>query len=185
MATSNLLILTFSIRCVHTLSLTPDVPFDIHAPMPRKEIINGIFFLEQSVSEIPNNVITRYGLFYGPGTWYDYNGFRAEEIRHKRISATEGVTSFILVEDAANAAFFALDWASGPVNIVDGDPNKGADWLPVYADAIGSPPPDIQSGRNAWERGASNDKARKSYGWEPKYPIWRTGFAESLKPLLR
>jgi nucleoside-diphosphate-sugar epimerase len=29
-------------------------------------------------------------------------------------------------------------------------------------------------------RGASNDKAKRELGWQPRYPSWRQGFAEGL-----
>jgi nucleoside-diphosphate-sugar epimerase len=29
-------------------------------------------------------------------------------------------------------------------------------------------------------RGASNEKARRELGWEPRYPSWRAGFREAL-----
>jgi 2-alkyl-3-oxoalkanoate reductase len=29
-------------------------------------------------------------------------------------------------------------------------------------------------------RGASNAKAKRELGWEPRYPSWRKGFAEGL-----
>jgi len=153
-----------------------EVPLDILSPMPRKRMIDSINVLERTVAEIPHHVIVRYGIFYGPGTWYDHNGFMAEEVRGRKVPATEGVTSFIHVEDAANAALLALDWPSGTVNIVDDEPARGIEWLPVYADALGALNPDVQHGSNRGERGASNAKARNHYGWRPIYPTWRTGW---------
>ena len=158
-----------------------DVPLDVLASEPRKTTIDGIVALEETVAEMPNHVILRYGMFYGPGTWYDHGGFMAERVLQKKIPATEGITSFLHVEDAANAALLALRWPSGPVNLVDDEPAKGLDWLPVYAEALGAPAPDALTNRNGWERGASNAKARQEYGWEPIYPTWRTGFARSFE----
>lgn len=155
-------------------------PLDLQAPMPRKRLIESIRTLEQTVAEIPDSIILRYGMFYGPDTWYVHNGFMAERILHKEVPATEGVTSFVHVEDAANAVLLALDWPAGPVNIVDDEPAKGTEWLPVYAYALGAPMPDIEPHTNRGERGASNDKARRKYGWKPLYPSWRNGFAQSL-----
>jgi len=160
---------------------TEEVPLDIDAPMPRKRTIDGIVALERAVAKVPNHVILRYGIFYGKGTWYDCNGFMAEEIRQKRIPATEGVTSFLHVEDAANAAVLALNWPSGPVNIVDDKPAKGTEWLSLYANAIGAPLPNFESCSQDWERGASNLKARSSYGWTPLYPTWKAGLTLGLR----
>jgi nucleoside-diphosphate-sugar epimerase len=30
-------------------------------------------------------------------------------------------------------------------------------------------------------RGATNDKAKRELGWEPRYPSWRQGFKEGLR----
>jgi nucleoside-diphosphate-sugar epimerase len=153
---------------------------DIHAAMPRKTTIDGVAALEQAVSEMPSYVILRYGMLYGPDTWYDANGLIADRVRRRQMPATEGVTSFLHVEDAAQAAALALDWPDGIVNIVDDEPAAGTEWLPYYAALLGAPAPDLQSGRNGWERGASNAKARREYGWTPLYSSWRSGFVLSV-----
>lgn len=164
------------------LPASEEVALDLHSPMPRKNLIDSVDVLERAVAEIPHHVILRYGIFYGQGTFYDHDGFTAEEIRSQQVTATNEVTSFLHVEDAAHAALLALDWPSGPVNIVDDAPARGIKWLPVYAHALGAPKPetDFQPGRTGWARGASNAKARKQYGWKPIYPTWRTGFSQSL-----
>ncbi len=155
---------------------TEDVPLDVDASQPRRTTIGGIMALERAVAEIPEWIILRYGTLYGPGTWYDRDGTIAERVRRKEMIATEGVSSFLHVEDAARAALLALEWPSGPVNIVDDEPASGSLWLPAYASAIGAPSPTIQAGSNRGERGASNEKARIQYGWTPLYPSWRDGF---------
>lgn len=160
---------------------TESVPLDIHASMPRKMTIDGIETLERAVAEIPNHVILRYGMLYGPGTWYHFNGSVAEQVINHKLPATDGVISFLHVKDAAHAAMMALDWPTGPVNIVDDEPVSGTHWLPVYADALQAPVPEYQPGSNIWERGASNVKARSDYGWVPFYPSWRSGFTQSLR----
>lgn len=162
------------------LPASEDVPLDVSAPMPRKRTVDSVIALEQVVAEIPNHVILRYGMLYGPGTWYDHEGFMAQQVHLKQVPATEGITSFLHVEDAANTAHLALNWPSGPVNIVDDEPAKGTQWLPVYAQALGAPAPDVQPGKDPGERGASNAKARNDYSWKPLFPTWETGFAHSL-----
>ncbi|MGF9966461.1 NAD-dependent epimerase/dehydratase family protein [Bacillus rhizoplanae] len=153
---------------------------DFAAPLPRKTTIEGIMALEEKVSQIPEFVILRYGTLYGPGTWYAIDGIIADQVRRKEIAATEGVASFVHVDDAARAAVLALEWPSGPVNIVDDNPAPGNVWLPVYASTIGAPQPLRQAGNNRGERGASNKKARKEYGWEPIHPSWSNGFKHHL-----
>ena len=164
---------------------TEEVALDVSASMPRKRLVESISSLERTVCEIPEHVILRYGAFYGQGTFYHHDGFMAQEVRARNVPATEGVTSFLHVEDAASAALLALEWPKGPVNIVDDEPTHGIEWLPVYADALRAPRPNIQLGYEAWERGASNSKARNEYGWKPMYPTWRTGLPRSLESSLR
>ncbi|PFM61527.1 dTDP-glucose 4,6-dehydratase [Bacillus cereus] len=157
-------------------------PLDFYAPMPRQVTINGIAKLEETVSELPEAVILRYGKLYGPGTWYAENGVFANQVRNNEIIATDGMSSFIHVEDAARAAVLALDWPSGIVNIVDDSPVTSKEWLPIYAAAIEAPEPKVQVWKNSWERGASNNKARKEYGWKPLFPSWSEWF-KNLKSM--
>lgn len=151
---------------------TEDVPLDVCASVPRKQLVASIRTLEFTVKEMPHYVILRYGAFYGPDTFYANDGFVAHQIRQKQIPATDAITSFIHVNDAASATVLALGWPSGVFNIVDDEPVRGIDWIPAYAEASGAPLPDIRSGREGWERGASNAKARQ-YGWKPAYPTWK------------
>ncbi|GIO15221.1 dTDP-glucose 4,6-dehydratase [Cohnella xylanilytica] len=157
-----------------------ETPLDVSAPPPRSTTIEGIVAMERAAAEIPDHVILRYGMFYGPGTWYERGGFMAEQVRLGQLPAAGGVTSFLHVEDAARAAVLALKWPSGAVNVVDDEPAAGAEWLPEYARLLGAPAPAAGPDGAPWERGASNAKARREFGWEPLYPTWRTGFAEAL-----
>jgi nucleoside-diphosphate-sugar epimerase len=99
--------------------------------------------------------------------------------------------SFIHLEDAAAATVLALEH-DGPAiyNIVDDEPAPVREWLPVLAKSVGGKPPRhfpkwlarafagkaaVVMGTAA--RGASNAKAKRELGWEPRYPSWRAGFA--------
>lgn len=159
---------------------TEEETLDITAPFPRKTTIEGIMALEEKVSQMPEFVILRSRTLYGPGTWYAKDGMIANQVRLQEMAATDGVVSFLHVEDAARAALLALDWPTGPINIVDNHPAPGNDWLPVYASAIGAPQPSFQVGSNRGERDASNAKARKEYGWEPIHSSWFKGFQNHL-----
>lgn len=159
---------------------TENIPLDLNAPEPRVKMVEAVASLEQAVAALPEYVILRYGMFYGPGTWYERTGHIAEQVLRKEMPATDGIRSFIHVEDAANAAVLALGWPSGPVNIVDDEPASAAQWLPIYARALGAPEPEYIPGIERGERGASNSRARVEYGWEPTFPTWRTGFSRSL-----
>ncbi len=156
-----------------------DELLDLEAPDVRGRAVAAVQSLEQAVAEMPIGVVLRYGLFYGPGTWYSRNGLTSEQIQRGEVEATDGITSFVHVADAAQAALQALDWPAGPVNIVDDVPAKRTEWVPEYARLIGAPAPPIKPGVAAWERGATNVKARR-LGWRPRYANWREGFRAEL-----
>lgn len=147
---------------------------DYEAPAPRKISVDGVIAMEQAASDMPHSVILRYGALYGPDTFYDHHtGIFTSKVKQGLVPATDGVTSFLHVEDAARAALLALDWPDGPVNIVDDEPAAGKVWLPLFADSLGAPVPAVEDGMNRGERGASNAKAKQQYGWNPQYPSWR------------
>jgi nucleoside-diphosphate-sugar epimerase len=159
------------------------VPLDIGAAQPRRGMVDGTLALEETAGEMDAAVLLRYGILYGPGTWYAPGGAVAAALAGDQtarfigsIEADLSVMSFLHVADAARAAVAALDWPSGPVNIVDDEPATAREWLPVLATALGVPAPEAKSGRQSWARGASNELAR-SRGWRPRHATWRTGFA--------
>ena len=132
----------------------------------------------------------RYGMLYGPGTYYDRRGSTAADIVAARVPLVEGATgmySWLHVEDAASAAVAALErGAPGIYNIVDDEPAPQPEWLPVLAQALRAAPPAPLEAPPApdnpamWQRGASNAKAKRELGWRPRYGSWREGFAASL-----
>jgi 2-alkyl-3-oxoalkanoate reductase len=143
------------------------------------------------------SLVLRYGQFYGPGTYFASDGHLGEEVRKRRfpiVGAGTGVFSFIAVEDAAGATVAALQsGAAGIYNVCDDEPAPLHEWLPIYAEALGAKPPRrvpawlaaLVAGRAVAQqaielRGASNAKAKRELGWEPRYPSWRQGFREAL-----
>jgi nucleoside-diphosphate-sugar epimerase len=141
-------------------------------------------------------LVMRYGWFYGPGTYYAPGGSIAEMVRKRRfpiISGTDGLFSFVHVDDAAGATVAACEGGpEGVYNVVDDDPATIVEWLPVYAEALGAKRPwrvpgfigRLFGGTAAQMaiglRGAHNEKAKRELGWEPRYPSWRQGFHEAL-----
>jgi nucleoside-diphosphate-sugar epimerase len=142
---------------------------------PLRAGLRGVPELESAVAELPEWVVLRYGLFYGPGTWYFPEGAMAERARAGELVADESVTSFVHVDDAAAAAVAAFDWPSGPVNICDDEPAAARTWVPVFCDAVHAPPPPRAATRSPGSRGANNHRAR-SRGWLPAVPSWWEGF---------
>jgi len=110
-----------------------------------------------------------------------------------------GVWSFTHVDDAAAATALAVEQSrAGVYNIVDDEPAEVSQWLPELARALGAKPPlhmpawlgrllmgDTGMAMMSRVRGASNAKAKSTFGWRPIYPSWRIGFREGLSNAAR
>jgi nucleoside-diphosphate-sugar epimerase len=148
--------------------------------------------LEEAVTgaEWTEGIILRYGGFYGPGTSLAADGEHAELIRKRKFPVVgdgAGVWSFVQIEDAAEATVAALTHGRrGIYNVVDDEPAPVAEWLPVVANGLGAKPPRhvprwlgrLLAGEAAVVmmteiRGASNAKAKRELGWQPRHPSWR------------
>jgi len=150
--------------------------------------------LERAVTgaDRTEGIVLRYGGFYGPGTSIAGDGEVVDLIRKRKLPVVgdvSGVWSFIHVEDAVEATAIAVErGAPGIYNVVDDDPAPVAEWLPAAAEAIGAPPPrrvprflgrmlagEVAAVMTTEVRGASNTKARRELGWEPRRESWRQG----------
>jgi nucleoside-diphosphate-sugar epimerase len=150
---------------------TEDTP--LRADMP------GVPQLEAAVRELPEWVVLRYGLLYGPETWYAQDGLMAARARAGELAVDDDITSFVHVDDAAAAALEALTWPTGATNVCDDEPAPGRAWVPAFCRAVGAPPPPtsaVAGPRTGWARGADNRRAH-ALGWAPRYTSWRDGFA--------
>jgi 2-alkyl-3-oxoalkanoate reductase len=162
------------------------------APPPLGGAVAAIVDLEQLVTGTAGleGLVLRYGMLYGPGTYYDRRGSTSADIVAGRVPLVESATgmfSWLHVEDAASATVAALArGAPGIYNVVDDEPAPQPEWLPVLAQALGAetpatagtPPPPYAPEMSL--RGASNAKAKRELGWQPRYATWREGFAASL-----
>src|SRR5918997_3311494 len=172
-------------------------PLFLDAPSPIGSAVETIKFVEDAVLSADGleGIVLRYGFFYGPGTWYAKDGDVGRQVRKRRyplIGKGEGTYSFIHVGDAAAATVAALERARpGIYNVVDDEPAIAAEWLPVYAEALGAKwPPRVPAfvarlivgeALVRWMlglRGASNQKIKDELGWSPRYESWRRGFFE-------
>jgi nucleoside-diphosphate-sugar epimerase len=176
-----------------------EAPLDDDPPASARETIAAIRHLERAVSEADwtEGIVLRYGGFYGPGTSAAPGGEQFEAIRKRRFPVIGGgaaVTSFIHIEDAADATVAALERGRpGFYNIADDEPAPIHEWLPEIARLIGAKPPlripawlgRLLAGEAAVVmmtelRGASNEKAKRELGWAPRHPSWRQGVAEMM-----
>jgi 2-alkyl-3-oxoalkanoate reductase len=167
---------------------TEDDPLDPAPPAKAKQSFAAMAYLEQAVTEF-GGIALRYGVFYGAA-----NDGLIEPVRKRQypiIGDGAGVASWIHLDDAAAATVLALEHdGPGIYNVVDDEPAPVREWLPVLADALGAKPPrrfprwlarlvagDVAVVMGTEARGASNAKAKRELGWQPRYPSWRDGFA--------
>jgi nucleoside-diphosphate-sugar epimerase len=181
-----------------TICSEEDALFD-EAPDPWRRNVAAVRALEEATlgSATVEGVVLRYGYFYGPGSAYAGDGSTATMVRGRGFPIVGGGTavySFIHIDDAASATVAALDrGAPGIYNVVDDEPAPLGEWLPEYAAALEARPPRkvprflarIGGGRLAVYmttglQGATNAKARRELGWEPRWKSWRQGFREAL-----
>ena len=178
-----------------------DDPLD-PAPAPEmRESLAAIRHVEDAVlgAEWTKGVVLRYGGFYGPGTSMFPGGESFELVRKRKFPVVGdggGIWSFVHIEDAAEATVAAIERGErGIYNVVDDEPAPVAVWLPALAQAIGAPAPRhvprwvgrLFAGEAGLvmmteTRGASNAKAKRELGWQPRYASWRDGFGSLVAP---
>jgi nucleoside-diphosphate-sugar epimerase len=178
---------------------TEGAPLYLDAPAPIGPAVQTIKEVEEAVltADGIEGVVLRYGMFYGPGTWYAKDGDVGRQVgkrRYPMIGRGEGTYSFIHIDDAASATVAALESARpGVYNVVDDEPASAVEWMPLYAEALGAKrPPRVPAflarmiagdALVTWMlglRGASNEKIKEELGWRPRYKSWRQGFFENL-----
>jgi 2-alkyl-3-oxoalkanoate reductase len=172
---------------------TEDDPLDPAPVATTRESSAAMRYLEEVVTNA-GGIALRYGAFYGAA-----NDGLIEPVRKRQypiVGDGGGIVSWIHLDDAAAATVLALEQdGPGIFNVVDDEPAPVREWLPVLADALGAGPPRrfprwlarlvageaaVVMGTEA--RGASNSKAKRELGWEPRYPSWREGFVAAYAP---
>jgi len=173
-----------------------DDPLDPTPAPQMRSTIEAIKYLERAVLD-RGGIVLRYGGFYGPGTGLEPGGEQVEMILKRRfpiVGEGRAVWSFVHIDDAAAATVIALERAQPGTlyNIVDDEPARVGEAFPYLAEVAGAKPPrhlPVWLARLFGEhmvvmmdevRGASNAKARRELGWEPRHASWRDGFREML-----
>ena len=164
-----------------------DAPLD-PTPVPSaRESQAAMRHVDEAVAGA-GGIALRYGVFYGAA-----NDGLIEPVRKRQfpiVGDGAGVWSWIHLDDAAAATVLALERGeAGIYHVVDDDPAPVREWLPALAEALGAKPPRrvprwlarLLAGEavvvmSTESRGASNAKAKRELGWEPRYPSWREGF---------
>jgi nucleoside-diphosphate-sugar epimerase len=180
---------------------TEDDPLDANPPAKLRSGADAVRYLEDAVTGIDwaEGLALRYGAFYGPGTGLsaDPEALLTKAIRKRRfpiIGDGGGVWSHVHIEDAASATVAAVDNGGlGIYNVVDDEPAPVREWLPFLAEQMGAKKPmrvprfvvRLLAGEApvlmmTEIRGASNAKAKRELGWQPRWSSWRVGFAKGL-----
>jgi 2-alkyl-3-oxoalkanoate reductase len=180
---------------------TEDDPLDPDPPARLRATLDAIRYVETAVTGIDwaEGLVLRYGSFYGPGTSVsaDPDAAMTRTIVRRQfpiVGSGGGIWSHLHIEDAASATVAAIDHGDpGIYNVCDDEPAPVRDWLPFLAEQVGAKPPRrvprfvgrLLAGEAAVTllteiRGASNAKARRDLGWQPRWTTWRTGFAKGL-----
>jgi 2-alkyl-3-oxoalkanoate reductase len=169
---------------------TEQDPLDSRPVPSAARTMAAIRHVEEAVpAAAGEGVVLRYGSFYGPGA----SAVLLDAVRKRQlpvIGGGTGIWSFIEITDAAAATLAAVDrGVPGIYNIVDSDPAPVAEWLPYLAEVAGAKPPlrlpawlgrplagEFALTQMTSARGASNEKAQKELGFQPRYASWREGF---------
>ena len=178
---------------------TEESALDPNPPEQQQKSLAAIRYLEAAVTgaEDIEGIALRYGNLYGPGTSIALDGDIVATVRKRGLPLVgdgAGVWSFIHAEDAASAAVAAIEHgAPGVYNVCDDEPAPVSVWLPELARAVGAKPPfrvpvwlarpligEVGVSMMTQIRGASNAKARRELGWQPRYKTWREGFRKGL-----
>jgi 2-alkyl-3-oxoalkanoate reductase len=165
---------------------TEDDPLDPTPVATAREGSAAMRHLKEAVTDV-GGVALRYGLFYGAA-----NDGLIEPVRKRQLPIVGnggGISSFIHSTTRRRLPLLAVeDDVAGIYNVVDDEPAPVREWLPVLADALGAKFPrrfprwlarlfagDVAVMMGTEARGASNAKAKRELGWEPRYPTWRQG----------
>lgn len=171
-------------------------PLALNASPAVAEDARVVAELEQRLLGSPHleGIVLRYGFLYGPGTWFHPDGDVAHQVRQKQfpiIAGGEGVWSWFHVEDAAMATALAVERGTrGIYQVVDDRPLPVREWLPALARWLNAPPPPQLSVQDALKvssadavyygtqlRGASNAKAKRELGFQPRPLEWNLQMA--------
>ncbi|GAA4605363.1 nucleoside-diphosphate-sugar epimerase [Actinoplanes octamycinicus] len=171
-------------------------------PADAAESVAALRHLETAVTGIDwaDGIAIRYGGFYGPGTGLEDapDATLAQLIRSRRfpvVGGGTGVWSLVHIADAAAATVACVERGRpGIYHVADDDPAPVGVWLPELARALGARPPRrfpawlvrLLAGGGPVDLmtrapGISSERVKRELGWTPRYPSWRTGFAEGLR----
>jgi nucleoside-diphosphate-sugar epimerase len=174
-----------------TRVLTEEDDFGVKSGNIADHVIDGLISTEGQLRDAAgylSGIALRYGLFYGPGTWFDTTpGTRLMPVPRNG----PGLAPWIHVADAASATVAALEHgrAGEAYTIVDDEPASWETLAGAVAAARGKRPvrlpgrllramiPYTGALMIDTRLRASHAKATRELGWTPTYPNHRAGLA--------
>ncbi|HDG8474796.1 TPA: NAD(P)-dependent oxidoreductase [Staphylococcus aureus] len=144
---------------------------DFNSTGDRKVTVDGVVGLEEETARMDEYVVLR---LYGPGTWYGKDGMIYNQFMDGQVTLSDGVTSFVHLDDAVETSIQAIHFENGIYNVADDAPVKGSEFAEWYKEQLGVEPNiDIQPAQ-PFERGVSNEKF-KAQGGTLIYKTWKDG----------
>ncbi|HGO3186180.1 TPA: NAD-dependent epimerase/dehydratase family protein [Staphylococcus aureus] len=144
---------------------------DFNSTGDRKVTVDGVVGLEEETTRMDEYVVLR---LYGPGTWYGKDGMIYNQFMDGQVTLSDGVTSFVHLDDAVETSIQAIHFENGIYNVADDAPVKGSEFAEWYKEQLGVEPNiDIQPAQ-PFERGVSNEKF-KAQGGTLIYKTWKDG----------
>lgn len=153
---------------------TEETPLDLDSSGDRKVTVDGVIGLEEETSRMDEYVVLRFGWLYGPGTWYGKDGMIYNQFVDGKVTLSDGVTSFIHLDDAVETSIQALNFDNGIYNVADDEPVKGSDFAEWYKQQLNVDPEINIEPAQPFERGITNDKF-KAQGGQLIYSTWKDG----------
>ncbi|MCQ9278269.1 NAD-dependent epimerase/dehydratase family protein [Staphylococcus borealis] len=153
---------------------TEETPLDNHSDGDRKITVDGVIGLEKETARMDHYVVLRFGWLYGPGTWYGKDGMIYNQFKNGEVTLSDGVTSFIHLDDAVEVSIQAMNFDNGIYNVADDAPVKGSEFAEWYAKEVGVDPKVTIQPAQPFERGIKNDKF-KAQGGTLIYNTWKDG----------
>ena len=127
-----------------------------------RDTVKGMRSLEAAVEELPEGVILRYGLLYGPGTWYSEavpSPMRCNTVSDPPVTGSVHSSMWKMPRGRrCSRSIGQRGWSISSTTNRLPEPNGCRDSLA----AIGAPPPPL--GEHGGEQGASNRRARQHLG---------------------
>ncbi|MDX2292985.1 MULTISPECIES: NAD-dependent epimerase/dehydratase family protein [Streptomyces] len=177
------LVLGYGYRDHGTRPVTEEDPFGVRNGTVADHVITGLVEAEGRLFAADHVAGTalRYGVFYGPGTWFDPTpGSRPFPVP----AGGGGTMSWIHVEDAAEATVAALERgrAGEAYNIVDDRPSTWGELAAARGSRLRIPGPLLRlavpylgSLMLDTRLRVSHAKATRELGWTPRYADHREG----------